>query len=83
MVTVNEHPKLTQEPAIMMPKDIQLPDNNMPNLGDPRTGLAGPPSNGTGDLGGMGTRRSGGIGSGKGTDMVRVRLAAMGADSTT
>jgi TonB family protein len=66
MVVVNEHPKLTQEPAIMMPKDIQLPDNNMPNLGDPRTSVAGPASNGTGDLGGMGTGLSGGIGSGKG-----------------
>jgi periplasmic protein TonB len=66
MVVVNQHPKLTQEPAIMMPKDIQLPNNNMPNLGDPRTSVVGPASNGTGELGGMGTGSGGGIGSGKG-----------------
>ena len=66
MVVVNEHPKLTQEPAIMMPKNIQLPNNNMPNLGDPRTSVVGPASNGTGSQGGMGTGSSGGIGSGKG-----------------
>ena len=66
MVVENEHPKLTQEPAIVMPKDLQLPNNNMPNLGDPRTSVAGPVSNGTGDLGGMGTGSGGGIGSGRG-----------------
>ena len=66
MVVANEHPKLTQEAAIMMPKDIRLPDNDMPNLGDPRTSVAGPASNGTGALGGMGTGSSGGIGSGNG-----------------
>lgn len=66
MVVVNDHPKLTQEPAIMMPKNIQLPTNNMPNLGDPRTSVVGPASNGTGEQGGMGTGSSGGIGSGKG-----------------
>jgi periplasmic protein TonB len=66
MVAVNDHPKLTQEPAIMMPKDIQLANNNMPNLGDPRTSVVGPASNGTGSMGGMGTGSSGGLGSGKG-----------------
>ena len=66
MVAVNEHPKLAQEAAIMMPKDLQLPNNNMPNLGDPRTSVAGPAANGTGDLGGMGTGSGGGIGSGRG-----------------
>ena len=66
MVAVNDHPKLTQEPAIMMPKSIQLANNNMPNLGDPRTSVVGPASNGTGSMGGMGTGSSGGLGSGKG-----------------
>jgi protein TonB len=66
MVAVNEHPKLAQEAAIMMPKDLLLPNNNMPNWGDPRTSVAGPVSNGTGDLGGMGTGSGGGIGSGRG-----------------
>ncbi len=35
MVIKNDHPKLAVDPAIMMPKDIQLPNNNLPNLGDP------------------------------------------------
>ena len=66
MVAVNEHPKLAQEAAIVMPKDLQLPNNTMPNLGDPRTSVAGPAANGSGDLGGMGTGSGGGIGSGRG-----------------
>jgi periplasmic protein TonB len=66
MVIKNDHPKLTADPAIMMPKDIQIANNNMPNLGDPRTSVVGPASNGTGELGGMGTGSGGGIGSGKG-----------------
>jgi periplasmic protein TonB len=66
MVIKNDHPKLTQNPAIMMPPDIKLQNNNMPNLGDPRTSVVGPASNGTGDNGGMGTGNGGGIGSGKG-----------------
>jgi protein TonB len=66
MVIKNDHPKLTADPAIMMPKDIQLPNNNLPNLGDPRTPVVGPASNGSGSGGGMGTGSGGGIGSGKG-----------------
>ena len=66
MVIKNDHPKLTADPAIMMPKDIQLPNNNLPNLGDPRTSVVGPASNGSGSGAGMGTGSGGGIGSGKG-----------------
>jgi protein TonB len=66
MVIKNDHPKLAVEPAIMMPKDIQLPNNNLPNLGDPRTNIVGPASNGSGSGAGMGTGSGGGIGSGKG-----------------
>jgi len=66
MVIKNDHPKLAEEPAIMMPKDIQLPNNNLPNLGDPRTSVVGPASNGSGSGAGMGTGSGGGIGSGKG-----------------
>jgi TonB family protein len=66
MLAVNEHPKLVQEPAIVMPKDMQLLTNDMPNLGDPRTSVAGPDSNGTGAMAGMGTGSGGGIGSGQG-----------------
>jgi periplasmic protein TonB len=66
MVIQNDHPKLAVEPSIMMPKDIQLPTNNLPNLGDPRTNVVGPASNGSGSGAGMGTGSGGGIGSGKG-----------------
>jgi periplasmic protein TonB len=66
MVVMNDHPKLTQEAATMMPKNILPPDNKLPNLGDPRTSVVGMPSNGTGDLAGMGTGSGGGIGSGRG-----------------
>jgi TonB family protein len=66
MVIKNDHPKLAVDPAIMMPKDIQLPNNNLPNLGDPRTSVVGPASNGSGSGSGMGTGSGGGIGSGKG-----------------
>ncbi len=67
MVIVNDKPKLAVDPAIMMPKDIQLPTNNLPNLGDPRTTVTGPASNGSGSGAGMGTGSGGGIGSGNGT----------------
>jgi periplasmic protein TonB len=66
MVIKNDHPKLAVDPTIMMPKDIQLPNNNLPNLGDPRTSVVGPASNGSGSGAGMGTGSGGGIGSGKG-----------------
>jgi periplasmic protein TonB len=66
MVIKNDNPKLAVDPAIMMPKDIKLPDNNLPNLGDPRTNVVGPASNGSGSGAGMGTGSGGGIGEGKG-----------------
>jgi periplasmic protein TonB len=66
MVIKNDHPRLAVEPAIMLPKDLQLPNNNLPNLGDPRTSVVGPASNGTGSGAGMGSGSGGGIGSGKG-----------------
>ena len=40
-------------------------NNNLPNLGDPRTSVVGAPSNGIGSAGGMGIGSGGGIGSGK------------------
>jgi protein TonB len=66
MVVKNDHPKLVEDPAIMMPKDLQLPNPNLPNLGDPKTSVVGPASNGTGEGAGMGTGSGGGIGSGNG-----------------
>jgi protein TonB len=66
MITKNDHPKLAVEPTIKMPPNITLPNNNMPNLGDPRTSIVGPASNGTGSGAGLGTGDGGGIGSGSG-----------------
>lgn len=66
MIIRNDHPKLVATPAIKMPKNMQLAQTNMPNLGDPRTSIVGPASNGTGLAGGIGTGSSGGIGSGGG-----------------
>ncbi len=50
---------------------------------NPRTSVAGPAANGTGDLGGMGTGSGGGIGSGRVMGMAQVKAETMGAASTT
>ena len=65
VVVRNEHPKLAVEPTIVIPPQVQLASNNMPNLGDPMA-HALLPSNGTGAGGGIGTGSGGGVGSGKG-----------------
>ena len=66
VVVRNEHPKLTAEPTVIIPPQVQLAvNNNMPNLGDPMSHYA-LPSNGTGSGGGIGTGSGGGVGSGKG-----------------
>jgi protein TonB len=55
--------KLMMEPTIIGPPD--MPNVNMPNIGDPLAKI-GPPSNGSGSGGGIGSGRGGGIGSGDG-----------------
>jgi protein TonB len=65
VVIRNEHPKLAVEPTIVIPPQVQLASNNMPNLGDPMA-HAVLPSNGTGSGGGIGSGSGGGVGSGKG-----------------
>jgi len=62
----NEAPKLTVEPTVVVPPTVKLPNNNLPNLGDPKSSVAGPLSNGTGNGGGIGSGGGGGIGSGSG-----------------
>src|SRR5207248_9403545 len=67
MVIRNEHPKLPVEPTVVMPPQVRLANNNLPNLGDPLSKLpSGPPSNGTGSGGGIGSGNGGGVGSGEG-----------------
>jgi len=65
VVVRNEHPKLAVEPTIVVPPQVQLASNNMPNLGDPMA-HAVLPSNGTGAGGGIGSGSGGGVGSGTG-----------------
>lgn len=65
VVVRNENPKLAVEPTIVIPPQVVLASNNMPNLGDPMA-HAVLPSNGTGSGGGIGSGSGGGVGSGKG-----------------
>jgi TonB family protein len=65
VVVRNEHPKLAVEPTIVIPPQVRLAQNNMPNLGDPMS-HAVLPSNGTGSGSGIGSGSGGGVGSGKG-----------------
>jgi periplasmic protein TonB len=65
VVVRNETPKLAVTPTIVVPPDVKIASNNMPNLGDPMS-HAMLPSNGTGMGGGIGSGSGGGIGSGNG-----------------
>lgn len=65
VVLRNPNPKLAVEPTIVIPPQVQIASNNMPNLGDPMS-HALLPSNGTGSGGGIGSGSGGGVGSGKG-----------------
>jgi protein TonB len=64
-VVNNPNPRLTMEPTIIAPPDVNLPQVNMAQYGDPLAKL-GPASNGTGSGGGIGSGSGGGVGSGKG-----------------
>lgn len=67
MVVRNDNPKLPMEPTIVVPPQVKLANNNMPNFGDPKAAIpSGPMSNGTGSGGGIGSGSGGGIGSGTG-----------------
>jgi TonB family protein len=67
VVVRNDNPKLAVEPTVVVPPQIKLAMNNMPNLGDPMAAIPnGPFSNGTGSGGGIGSGSGGGVGSGEG-----------------
>ncbi len=67
MVIRNDHPKMTVEPSVLVPPQIKLANNNLPNLGDPKSVVpSGPASNGPGAGGGIGSGSGGGVGSGEG-----------------
>ena len=61
----NDNPKLAVDPSIMVPPQVQLASNNMPNFGDAMSNRV-VPSNGTGSGSGIGSGSGGGVGSGKG-----------------
>ena len=65
VVIRNESPKLVAEPTVVVPPELQLPQQVGP-LGDPLSSLLGPPSSGTGSGGGIGSGTGGGVGSGRG-----------------
>lgn len=64
-MVVKEEPKLPMMPTIVAPPDAVLPQNNLPNWGDPLAKLSNL-SNGQGFGGGMGNGSGGGLGSGTG-----------------
>lgn len=61
----NDNPKLTIDPAILTAADTKLPTVDLAQFGD-IFGAHGPPSNGTGDGGGIGRRHGTGDGDGNG-----------------
>jgi TonB family protein len=64
-VNNNLNPKLVMDPSILAPPDVAMPNVNMSQYGDPLAKL-GPPSNGPGYGGGIGSGHGGGVGSGSG-----------------
>ncbi|MGB6134416.1 MAG: energy transducer TonB [Acidobacteriaceae bacterium] len=61
-----DNPKLAAQPSIVMPQRINIPDNNMPNLGMPQSPQVAMASQGDGGGSGFGAGMGGGIGSGIG-----------------
>ena len=68
IVMRNPKPRLAVEPTVVIPPQVHVADNHMPNLGTPAAAVmpAAPPSNGTGSGGGIGSGSGGGIGVGHG-----------------
>lgn len=61
-----DHPKLAVPAAIVMPKNLKMPDSPMPNVGVPQSPQVAMASQGEGSNGGFGSASGGGIGSGIG-----------------
>lgn len=68
IVLHNEKPKLPVEPTVVVPPQVRMAENHMPNLGNFSAPPlpAAPPSNGTGSGGGIGSGSGGGVGVGHG-----------------
>lgn len=68
IIVRNEHPKLAVQPTVVVPPQVKLAENHMPNLGNPTAAPlpSAPPSNGIGSGGGIGSGSGGGVGVGHG-----------------
>jgi len=68
IVMRNEKPRLAVEPTVVIPPQVHVAQNHMPNLGTSTAAVmpAAPPSNGTGSGGGIGSGSGGGVGVGHG-----------------
>jgi periplasmic protein TonB len=68
IVLRNDHPKLAVAPTVVVPPQVRLAENHMPNLGNPSSAPlpSAPPSNGIGSGGGIGSGSGGGVGVGHG-----------------
>jgi protein TonB len=68
IIVRNEHPKLAVAPTVVIPPQVRLAENHMPNLGNPTAAAlpSAPPSNGIGSGGGIGSGSGGGVGVGHG-----------------
>jgi periplasmic protein TonB len=68
IVLRNEKPKLAVQPTVVVPPQVHIAENRMPNLGVPSAPVmpSAPPSNGTGSGGGIGSGSGGGVGVGHG-----------------
>jgi protein TonB len=68
IIVRNEKPKLVAEPTVVVPPQLHIADNHMPNLGNPSAVPlpSAPPSNGIGSGGGIGSGSGTGVGVGRG-----------------
>jgi periplasmic protein TonB len=68
IVLHNTKPKLAVEPTVVVPPQVHMAENHMPNLGTMAAPVmpSAPPSNGTGSGGGIGSGSGGGVGVGHG-----------------
>src|SRR5215472_6213671 len=66
VVIHNGDPKIPVEATVVVPPQVSIPDNRLPNLGDLRSRVAGPPSNGTGYGSSIGSGAGSGLGGGFG-----------------
>jgi protein TonB len=61
-----DHPKLAVAPSVVMPEQIHIADNSIPNMGAPQSTQVAMASQGTGAGSGFGQGLGGGIGAGHG-----------------